>query len=64
MMESTRPKPPWVPVDYFAQTFLEKTIVSRIGFVNAPPAGELNVEYAREFLYVVPSTQWNYSGGQ
>jgi hypothetical protein len=64
MMDSTRPTPPWVPVDYFAQTFLEKTIVARIAFTNAPAPGELNVEYAREYLFVVPTTEWNFSGGQ
>lgn len=63
-MESTRPMPPWALPDHYVQTYLEKTITARIGFVNAPPPGELDVEYAREYLYFVPSTQWSNAGGQ
>ena len=57
-MNSTRPTPPWVLADYFCQTFLEKTIIVRFGFASSPPPGELNVEYAREYLYTVPSLVW------
>ena len=57
-MTPTRTTPPWVPVDNYLQTFLEKTVIVRIGFADAPPPGVLNVEYAREYLFSVPSTEW------
>lgn len=57
-MTPTRPTPPWVLPDHFAQTFLEKTVVERYGFADAPPPGVLNVEYAREYLFQVPSIEW------
>ena len=57
-MISTRPTPPWVLVDHFAQTFLEKTITVRYGFAASPPPGVLDVEYAREYVYEVPSVVW------
>lgn len=57
-MTSTRPNPPWVPADFFAQTFLEKIVTVRRGFVDSPPPGVLNVEYAREYLFQVPSIVW------
>lgn len=58
-MIPTRPTPPWVPVDHYLQTFLEKTVIVRMGFADAPPPGVLNVEYAREYLFSVPSTEWD-----
>lgn len=57
-MISTRPTPPWVLADHFAQTFLEKTVTVRRGFVDSPPPGVLNVELAREYLYPVSSIVW------
>lgn len=61
-MISTRPTPPWVLVDHFAQTFLEKTITVRFGFATAPPPGELDVDHARDNIYSVPSTTWQIDG--
>lgn len=58
-MTPTRTTPPWVPADHYLQTFLEKTVIVRIGFADAPPPGVLNVEYAREYLFSVPSTEWD-----
>lgn len=57
-MTPTRPTPPWVPVDMYLQTFLEKTVIVRYGFGNAPPPGVFNVDYAREYVYSVPSVVW------
>lgn len=57
-MISTRPIPPWVTFGYYAQTFLEKSITVRYGFADAPPPGVLNVDYAREYVYQVPSVVW------
>jgi hypothetical protein len=57
-MTPTRPTPPWVLEDYFAQTFLEKSITVRYGFDSAPPPGVLNVAYAREYVYQAPSIVW------
>lgn len=62
MMESTRPTPPWVPANRFTQTFVEKNIIVRVGFADAPPPGVLNVEYAREYIYSVPSDEWDMQG--
>lgn len=62
-MLPTRPTPPWVPSERFTQTFIEKTVIVRVGFADAPPPGVLNVEYAREYIYTVPSTQWANQGG-
>jgi hypothetical protein len=61
-MNSTRPIPPWVLFNHYAQTFLEKTVVVRYGFADAPPPGVLNVEYARENLFQVPSFEWAQGG--
>lgn len=58
-MTPTRTTPPWVPADNYLQTFLEKTVIVRWGFEDAPPPGVLNVEYAREYLFSVPSTEWD-----
>jgi len=36
--------------------------VVRYGFADAPPPGVLNVEYARENLFQVPSFEWAQGG--
>jgi len=57
-MTPTRPSPPWTLPGYATQTFLEKSIKSKTVFVNAPSTGIFNIEYAREYLYQVPSVVW------
>lgn len=57
-MISTRPAPPWLPIGYSTQTYLEKSIVVRYAFTNTLPDSIIDVNYVRESLYTVPSTVW------
>jgi len=61
-MISTRPIPPWVLEGHVAQTFLEKTITAKTVFVDATDTGVFDIEYAREYLYEVPSVVWATQG--
>ena len=62
-MNSTRPSPPWALVAGFAtQTFLEKTITAKTVFVDATSTGIFDIEYAREYVYEVPSVVWKTPG--
>jgi len=59
---STRPAPPWALPGHVTQTFLEKTITAKTVFVDATDTGIFDIEYAREYVYQVPSVVWKTPG--
>jgi hypothetical protein len=61
-MISTRPTPPWSLPGYATQTFLEKRIVEKRVFVDPTDTRIFNIEYAREYVYEVPSIVWTTEG--
>ncbi len=61
-MTPTRPSPPWTLPGFVTQTFLEKTITAKTVFVDATDTGIFDIEYAREYVYEVPSVVWKTPG--
>lgn len=64
IVSSTRPMPPWVPapLETHINTFLVKNIRVYLTPVDAPAPGVLNVQAARDFLYMAPSVVWAQEG--
>jgi len=57
-MTPTRPAPPWTQPGYATQTFLEKSIGRKRVFVTPQDTRIFNIEYAREYVYQIPSVVW------
>lgn len=58
ILTNTRLLPPWTPEDMYLNTFLVKDVRVYLTPVDAPPPGVLNVELAREYMYMAPTIQW------